>query len=68
MNRADEIVRPPLDVDIDPADVLPQYADIDQLNAPKKQNSHDQSGVARQIDTENQGAQHYQGGIDKAQE
>ena len=42
MHSADEIVRPPFDIDVDPADVLPQHANTDQLNPPQKQNRHDQ--------------------------
>ena len=32
MHRADEVVRPPLHLDVDPADVLAEHTDADQLN------------------------------------
>ena len=42
VNGSDEIVRTPFHIDVDPADVLAQHADANQLNSPKEQNSHDQ--------------------------
>ena len=51
MHSSDEIVRAPLHIDVNPADVFTQHADANQLNSPKEQNRHDQ--LARQIDTEN---------------
>ena len=42
VHRANEVVGTAFDIDINPADVFPQHADTDQLNSPKKQNSHDQ--------------------------
>ena len=42
MHSSNEIVRTPFHIDVDPTDVLAQHADANQLNSPKKQNSHDQ--------------------------
>ena len=35
MHGSNEIVRPPFHIDVDPADVLAQHADADQLNPPR---------------------------------
>ena len=42
MHGSDEIVRPPFDIDVDPADVFAQHTDANQLKPPEEQNSHDQ--------------------------
>ena len=42
MHSPDEIMRAAFDIDVDPADVLPQHTDADQLDPPQKQNGNNQ--------------------------
>ena len=42
MHGSNEVVRPPFDVDVDPADVFTQHANANQLDPSQEKNSHDQ--------------------------
>ena len=68
MHSADEVVGPTFDVDVNPADVLAQNTDPDQLDATEKQDRHDQRGIARQIHAEDHGSQHNQCCVEKAEQ